>query len=60
MSEYIIRGANVLGEQVVDIHVSGGIVKAVGENLAAPGATEVNGRGPYCPSGSCGSAHPPA
>ena len=45
MSEYIIRGANVLGEQVVDIHVSGGIVKAVGENLAAPGATEVNAEG---------------
>lgn len=60
MSEYIIRGANVLGEQVVDIHVSGGIVKAVGENLAAPGATEVNAEGLIALPGSCGSAHPPA
>ncbi len=45
MSEFIIRGANLLGEQVVDIHLSGGVIMAVGEALEAPGATEIDATG---------------
>ncbi|MFT0847115.1 dihydroorotase [Actinomycetaceae bacterium L2_0104] len=45
MSEYVIRGASLLGENVVDIQVSGGIVTAVGTDLEAAGAVEIDASG---------------
>ena len=42
MSEYVIRGAALLGEETVDIHVANGLVEAVGSDLQAPGAIEID------------------
>ena len=45
MSEYVIRGAALLGEETVDIHVANGLVEAVGSDLQAPGAIEIDAAG---------------
>ncbi|PWF26399.1 dihydroorotase [Ancrocorticia populi] len=45
MSNYIIRGADVLGNGPVDIRIADGIIQEVGRNLGAGDATEVNAEG---------------
>lgn len=45
MNEYIIREANLLGENVVDIHIAGGTVVAVGAGIEAPEAQEIDATG---------------
>ncbi|MCF2706445.1 dihydroorotase [Arcanobacterium haemolyticum] len=45
MTEYLVKKANVLGENVVDIHVRDGVIVAVGDNLEAAGAKVVDAEG---------------
>ncbi|MFT4187633.1 MAG: dihydroorotase [Aeromicrobium sp.] len=45
MTDYVIRGARVLGGEPTDIALSGGVIEAIGAGLDAGGATEVDARG---------------
>ncbi|EFQ83892.1 dihydroorotase [Aeromicrobium marinum DSM 15272] len=45
MSDYVIRRARLLGEEVTDLAMSGGIITAVGPDLDAPGHVEVDATG---------------
>ena len=44
-SRYVIRQARVLGGEPTDIAIEGGVITAIGTDLAAPGATEVDAAG---------------
>ncbi len=56
--EFVIRGANVLTMDATlgdlasgDVHVRNGAIVAVGQNIAAPGAEVIDGRGMICMPG---------
>lgn len=45
MKSYIIKGAKLLGEDVVDIVIDEGVIASVGSNLDAEGATVIDAHG---------------
>ena len=43
--EWLIKGASIAGGETADLHLSGGVIAAVGGGLSAPGATVLDAAG---------------